>query len=161
MGGKTTQSIYISTDLVEEIKRRNINLSQLCERLIREFLYGSNNFSEDHLKIKELQREFEIFRKKIEEFERQLNELSSKAEEEVKIQEAEEDNHILTVIKEHPVLSKSYWDLERDARRLGNTVEGLINVNLEAIARNHKISLKKAQELFFKAFPELKDKIKL
>jgi len=161
MGAKTSRSIYISTDLLDEIDRRNINLSQLCERLIREFLYGSNNFNEDHLRIKELMRETEELKKKIELMQEELKELNHKAEKEIQIKQQEEDGTLISLLREtqfDEVKDPLQWLKEQEyySKKLGTSVEQIINKRLSIFATKNNISLKKAQELFFKAFPELK-----
>jgi|Deesub1362B_J571_1020462.scaffolds.fasta_scaffold00166_53 predicted transcriptional regulator len=161
---KQTVAVYLRIDLIDEAKRRNLNLSQLINRLLEEFLFGnSTTFSEDYIRLKELNREFETLKKKVEEFEKELKELNSKAEEEVMMQEAENEAHLIAALKEHPVLSKlnDFWSFKYEAERIGNTVEGIVNTNLQIFATKNQISLKKAQELFFKAFPEMKDKVRV
>jgi len=45
--------------------------------------------------------------------------------------------------------------------KTGTTPSQAIMTRLSRFALDHKISVEKAKELFFKAFPSLKDKIRL
>ncbi|RLI80316.1 hypothetical protein DRP07_09295 [Archaeoglobales archaeon] len=164
----TSRSLYLRIDLLEEARKRNINLSRVVNQLLENYLFGNgnNNVSQDLLKIMELKKEIEEIRRsisKLDEIEAQLNDLMSKLKEKQQIQEAEEDDRLVLLLKEDSILSKlnDFWTFKHETEKTGNTVEGIINTNLQLFATRNNISLKKAQELFFKAFPELEGKIRL
>jgi TolA-binding protein len=162
-----SRSLYLRIDLLEEAKRRNINLSRLVNQLLENYLYGNNsNVSQDLLKIMELKQQIEEIKErvsKLDEIEVQLDELIKEKKEEQEIQQAEEDSHLITLIKEHPVLSKlnDFWTFKHETEKTGNTVEGVVNTNLDVFAQKNNISLRRARDLFFKAFPEMREQIKI
>jgi DNA repair exonuclease SbcCD ATPase subunit len=155
MSVKVSRSVYIRVDLLEEVKRRKINLSDLVNTLLEEYLFGkNNNISEELLELRKLEKKLEEIEevvKELEDVKKKLSELKAKLEEKQETRKQEEDATLITIIKEH------FEDLEKEYAKHGDilTIQTFkyadpvtaINARLNMIAQKTKQPLSKVEEL--------------
>ena len=167
---KQTVAVYLRVDLIEEVKRRKLNMSQLVNDLLEQFLFGnSNHISEEMLKLSKLEKkiaELESHLTVIEEIKKELEELKAKLQEKQEQKEIEENLHLIRELREivFDDIQQEGWErwvekVERDIRRgllQHSSPRAVIEARLSSWAAENKISLHEARKLFCKAFPELK-----
>ncbi|WP_456478175.1 hypothetical protein [Geoglobus ahangari] len=147
---------YILQQL-EQLKSEYGNLSNFFVRLLKSYFEGNfelNNFNKELIKVRELYKELLEYRKKFEEWESRLLELEQLLKEKQEAQQLEE---------QLPLLRKLKDVVFEDINELMNSrvvqPEHAIKARLTTFATEHKISYPEAVSLFFKAFPDLKERL--
>lgn len=155
---KRSTTVYLDIRLLEEAKRRKINLSRLVNDLLENFFFSSNseNLSEELLKLNKLEAKLEEKIREIEIIKKELQELKEKYEEKEKEEEFEETMELMEDLREKafPDL-QDFEEFKRRAWKSGSTVEDVIMRRLRMWAAKRGVPEAKAFEIFRKAFPDL------
>ena len=161
---KQAVAVYLRVDLVQEVKKRNLNLSALVNQLLEQYLYGSvQNPSEEIVRINKALQELEEIKKvisRVQELEAEIKQLKAELEKEQEAKEIEQNLTFLRLIETEFEDFRNPENLEKHkefAKKQGTTLEAFIERRLSAIAAKCKVSLPEAWQLFFKVFPDLKE----
>ena len=159
MVAKQTVAVYIRVDLVEEVKRRKLNMSQLVNTLLEQYLFGtSNDVSEYSIRISNIEKRItEIFEKvnEVEELKRELEKLKLELREKEEKKKEEKYEPLIKKLRE-----QVFDDLEDLLNNRRVNPAHAIKVRLSVFASENNISLPEAKQLFFKAFPEYNGHLK-
>jgi|Deesub1362B_J571_1020462.scaffolds.fasta_scaffold00763_12 predicted CopG family antitoxin len=143
--------------LKEYKKKDDRNISNLVNRLLKAFFFGNHNhqngLSKEILRIIELERQHQELQKIAQESLKELEELKKTVHEKQEIKELENQTELIRKME--------VWfeNIEIIDKITGEPNKDLIERNLELFAQKHQISLKEAEELFFKVFPEIKEEL--
>ena len=142
---------------LEQVKQEG-NLSKLILRLLKGYFEGNvniNQFSKELLEIKKLQKEMQEWLEKAKYFESKISEFEKLLKDR---QEKEEIEKNLPLIRK---LREIVFDDIQDILNNGKIVspEQAIKARLTTFATEHKLSYPESVELFFKAFPELRNEL--
>ncbi|WP_456477911.1 hypothetical protein [Geoglobus ahangari] len=143
--------------ILDELKARKA-LSHELVRILKVFYQGSNHnrelISKELMTLLEIKNKLEEFMKWKEEIEPKLLEMEEKLKEKQEKEEIEKNLPLLRKLKE--VVFDDISDILND-RRI--QPEQAIKARLTTFATEHKLSYPEAVSLFFKAFPDLKERL--
>lgn len=150
-------------EYVESYKAKGGSLSGLINRLLGEYLFGnpeSKVISEDYLKLKEFLRSGDEILSEWQKLKSEIEDFLSEKEIEIQEEKEKEVEDLTAKLKTYFEDIDDFEQFKLDVERAGNTVESAISIRLENFARKHSITYAEAKNLFFKIFPEFKEKIK-
>ncbi|WP_456329619.1 hypothetical protein [Archaeoglobus sp.] len=140
------------------------NLSKLICNLLQHYFFGDNNSKElltkEMVKLLEIEKKINEFWEWADKIKPEIQELKEKLAEK---QEQQELQDALPLIRElHEIVFEDlqdYEEFEAHCRRLAREPADAIKVRLSKWAAEKQLSMPQAVNLFFKAFPELKEKL--
>jgi len=150
---------------IEEYKKSGGNLSGLISNLLYHYFFGNSSkevISKEMLFLFDIKAKLDEFMQWREEILPKLHELEAKLKEKQEIKETEDNLHLIRELRE--VVFEDLQDFNSFKSRclkFGREPDDAIKVRLNSWASDKNISNPVAVQLFYKAFPELKEKVSL
>jgi len=143
-------------DALMEYKSKGGNVSGLIVWLLDNYFFGNlshDTISKEIVKISELESKYEKLIQDSQKYLEELRELKKQFEKKQEIHEAENDARLITLLKD-----TGFDDMEYLKQKHSNKqIVELATPRLRTFAHERKISLDKAWQLFYRAFPELEE----
>lgn len=156
-------------ELINEIKNRKKKgiWSKEIVRLLKTYYLDkggtAETISKEEVELIQNKKTLEEIKKTLKKIEKSQEDLKEKIESK-KIQDHEEDLNLIRLLEDHFEDIKGdplnwYHQLKTTSERAGRDPKQSIEKRLSKFASDNKISIKKAWELFFKIYPQLKELI--
>ena len=143
---------------LEEFKRSGGNVSGLIESLLEQYFLNNTNrelLTKEMMTLLEIKNKLEEFLKWKEEIEPKLFEIEEKLKEKQEKQQLEEQLPLIRKLRD--VVFDDIQDILNNGKIV--SPEQAIKARLTTFATEHKLSYPESVELFFKAFPELRNEL--
>ena len=147
---------------LRSFKEKGGNISRLVVTLLKNYFFGkTENPTAELLKIAEIEEELSKMAETFQKLQKEVDELKKKLQSEKEAKEIEERLDLIRLIEtefEDLKNPERIEQLKTFAKSQGTTLETFIEQRLSAIAAKCKASLPEAWELFFRVFPDLKNR---
>jgi DNA-binding transcriptional MerR regulator len=149
---------------IEEFRKNGGNLSGLICNLLHHYFFSNNNNKEiitkEMMLLLEIKKRLDEFLQWREEVLPKLQELEEKLKQKQEQQELQDALPLIRELQLHVFDDiQDYANFEARCRRTGREPKDAIKARLSAWASEKQLSYPEAVNLFFKAFPQLKEKL--
>jgi len=148
---KQTFSLYLRLDLLEELKKRKINISALVNTLLEQYLHGETEISKAYLEIQEIKKELAEIKNHVSRLE-ELEKKIAVIEKEIEIEEEIDVGEYIEVVKD---LFKDFEEMK--IRHDDKQIKQFYEKRLQGLAIDFKKSISEMKKIVLKIKPELEN----